>query len=402
VVEIAESASALRLCIATSRFPRKSETFVLRHVQMLFGGHTVVACWRPAECAQTAERPVFSRSKALLSAPLDGLLAPWYLWRNWVRYRSPLVPFGAARKQLLAFLEEQAVDVILAEFGSQAVLMWPLARQLGIPLFTYFRGRDASKYLNSRWRVSGYRKLMPQLAGVFCVSEFLARNLAAVGLSHPNLHVVPSGVDTQQFSPGVKQAGMIVFAGRFVEKKSPQGLLESFLQLAAKHPHASLHLVGQGPLYPACRQLAARSNLAERIVFHGWQSHAALRELLASADIFALHAVTGRDGETEGMPSVIQEAMACGNAILSSKHAGIPEFVQHGRSGLLVAEHDWPAFVRSLDQLLADPQRTRRMGAQARDVAEAKLDFRKLYGKVEQVIKASQGRHSPCGQGHSL
>ncbi len=399
---MAASGSALRLCIATSRFPRKSETFVLRHVQMLFGGNTVVACWRPADSSQAAERPLFSRFGALLRAPLDAVLAPWYLWRNWARYRSPLVPFGAARKQLLAFLEEQSVDVILAEFGSQAVLMWPLARELGIPLFSYFRGRDASKYLNSRWRVSGYRKMMPQLAGVFCVSEFLARNLAAVGLNHPNLHVVPSGVDTHQFSPGIKQCGMIVFAGRFVEKKSPLGLIESFVQLSAKYPHASLHLVGHGPLYPACRQLAARSHLGERIVFHGWQPHAALRQLLACSDIFALHAVTGHDGETEGMPSVIQEAMACGAAILSSQHAGIPEFVHHGRSGLVVAEHDWPAFVHALDQLLSDPQRTRRMGVHARGVAEARLDFRKLYGRVEQVIKASQGRRSPGWQGHSL
>jgi glycosyltransferase involved in cell wall biosynthesis len=269
--------------------------------------------------------------------------------------------------------------------------MWPLARQLGLPLFSYFRGRDASKYLRSRWRVSGYRSMMPQLAGVFCVSAFLARNLAAAGLVHPNLHVIPSGVDTQQFRPGQKRPGMIVFAGRFVEKKSPLLVIQCFLKLIAKHPHATLHLVGQGPLESACHQLAARSRAGDRIVFHGWQSHGDLRELLAATDIFALHAVTGHDGETEGMPSVIQEAMACGAAILSSRHAGIPDVVEDGRSGFLVAENDLEGSVLALDELLSDPAQTRRMGEHARRIAEADLDFRNLYQRVESVMHRAVG-----------
>ena len=386
---MAPSRPALRIGIATSRFPRRSETFVLRHVRQLGGGHTVVVCWRLREPGEGEERPVFSRWQALRQSPTDLLLAPFHLWRNWRRYRSPLVPFGRPRQRLLAFLRQQGVDVILAEFGSQAVLMWPLARQLGVPLFSYFRGRDASRYLRSRWRLSGYRRMMPQLAGVFCVSSFLARNLAAAGLEHPNLHVIPSGVDTEQFRPGVKTAGMIVFAGRFVEKKSPLLVIESFLRLSCKHPHASLHLVGQGPLHQACRRVAVRSRAATRIVFHGWQSHAQLRDLLGAADIFALPAVTGHDGETEGMPSVIQEAMACGAAILSSRHAGIPDVVEHGRSGYLVAERDLAGTVDALDALLSDPAHTRCMGEHARRVAEAELDFRNLYQRVEDVMTLS-------------
>lgn len=383
---MAPSNPALRVAIATSRFPRKSETFVLRHVRLLGAGQSVVVCWRRNDSAEDADRQVFSRWHALCSSPTDLLLTPFHLWRNWRRYCSPLVPFGRPRQQLLEFLREQSVDVILAEFGSQAVLLWPLARQLGVPLFSYFRGRDASKYLRSRWRLSGYRRMMPQLAGVFCVSAFLARNLAAAGLAHPNLHVIPSGVDTQQFRPGQKRPGMIVFAGRFVEKKSPPLVIESFLRLAAKHPHASLHMVGHGPLMRACRQQAARSIAGERIVFHGWKSHGELRELLAAADIFALHAVTGHDGETEGMPSVIQEAMACGAAIFSSRHAGIPDVVEHGRSGLLVEENDLAASVLAIDILLSDPVKTRQMGDHARRVAETELDFRELYLRLENIM----------------
>lgn len=376
-----------RLCIATSRYPRAGETFVTRHVAELCGGNTVVACGR-----RTGQDPlnkaVFSRLRAVLN-PADILLAPWHLWRNHARYQSPLVPFGRGRRNLLAFLRQERVDAILAEFGSQAVLYWPLAKDLGIPIFSYFRGRDASKYLEGAYRIEGYRRMMPHLAGIFAVSRFLLDNLAAHGLTHPNAHVVPSGTDTRLFRPGEKRGGQMLFVGRFVEKKAPLLTLDCFLGLADRHPEARLDFVGEGPQLAACRARAAASPHADRVAFHGWQSHAQVREHLARADIFVLHSVTGRDGETEGLPSAIQEAMACGTAILSTRHAGIPELVEDGVSGHLVAEGDAAGCAEAMERLLRDPATTRRMGVAARATAEARVDYRQLYCKVEAVIAAA-------------
>lgn len=229
--------------------------------------------------------------------------------------------------------------------------------------------------------------MMPNLAGIFAVSEFLLDNLAAQGLSHPNAHVVPSGTDIEAFRPGQKISGQMLFVGRFVEKKAPQLTLTSFLALAQKYPHARLDFIGDGPLLAKCKAIAAKSPYADRIQFHGRQSTENVRAQLSRAEIFVLHSVTGQDGETEGLPSAIQEAMASGAAILSTRHAGIPELVEQNVSGILVDEMDAQAEMAAMETLLANPESTRIMGAQARAIAQQRVDYRQLYQKVETVIR---------------
>ncbi len=383
-----------RLCVATGRYMRGGETFVNRHIEHLFGGNSVVLCGRETG-ENRLRKPVFSRLQAAMN-PHDLATAPFHLWRNHQRYSAPFVPYGKGRAALLRFLADEGVEAILAEFGSQAVSLWPVAQAAGLPLFSYFRGRDASKYLRHPVRVEGYRRMMPELSGIFAVSQFLLDNLAAHGLAHPNAHIVPSGTDVQFFQPGTKQAGRMVFVGRFVEKKAPRMALDSFLHLAERYPQARLDMVGQGPELAACKAAAATSPHAGRITFHGQRSAQDIRALLAEGDIFVLHALTGRDGETEGMPSAIQEAMAAGMAILSTRHAGIPLVVRDGEHGVLCDEGDSTGFTTAMETLLADPNRTRAMGVASRQGAEDLFDYRKLYAHVERVILDSlrNGTHA--------
>lgn len=389
---VSQAAPKLRICIATGRYYRNGETFVNRHVTHLFGGNSVVLCGR-----RTAQdplgRPVFSRARAHLN-PVDLLTAPWQLWNNHSRYRAPFVPYGRARARLERFLRDHVVDVVLAEFGSQAVSVWPLARDMGLPVFAYFRGRDASRYLRVPSRVEGYRRMMPELAGVFSESRFLLDNLAKVGLQHLNSHVVHSGTDIDAFGPKNKTIGKILFVGRFVEKKAPLLTLKSFLAIAEKHPHATVHFIGNGPLLSACCDHARRSRFRDRVMFHGHLAADKVVNHLADADILALHSVTGRDGETEGLPVAIQEAMASGVAVLSTEHAGIPEIIKHNETGVLVKERDAAAMAAALDRMLSNPEWTRALGTAAREFACSQLDYRQLYARVEAVIRAGAASQS--------
>ena len=384
----------LRTCIATGRFPRAGETFVNRHIAHLSGGNTVVLCGRRVG-TDTLDKPVFSRLRAALN-PADLALAPWHFWRNHRLYSAPFVPFGRGRAALERFLQDQRVDAVLAEFGSQAVSVWPVARAMGLPVFTFFRGRDASRYLHVPWRVEGYRRMMPHLAGVFAVSQYLLDNLAAHGLTHANAHVVPSGTDIDSFRPGSKEPGKMLFVGRFVEKKAPQVVLSAFLGLAERHAGARLDLIGDGPLLSRCRGQAAASPHAARVRFLGHLPPGEVRHHLARASIFALPAVTGRDGETEGLPSAIQEAMAAGAAVLSTRHAGIPELVIEGQTGCLSAEGDASGFAAAMDRMLASPEMVAAFGQHARQVAEERLDYRRLYAHVEAVIGEAVARRVPA------
>ena len=85
-----------------------------------------------------------------------------------------------------------------------------------------------------------------------------------------------------------------------------------------------------------------------RVDFLGVQGHAAIAELLSRARVFLQHSVTAPGGETEGLPSSIQEAMAAGSVVVSTRHAGIPEIVRDGENGWLVEEHEDQAYAQAL------------------------------------------------------
>ena len=108
------------------------------------------------------------------------------------------------RRELQDFLRTHDVQAIVAEFGHLGGNLAPLGNALGIPVFVYFRGFDASKRLRSPRIIRRYRAAIPRLAGVVSVSQSLLDNLAAVGVRHPNSVVIPTGVDTSVFVPPKK------------------------------------------------------------------------------------------------------------------------------------------------------------------------------------------------------
>ncbi len=377
----------MRTCIVTSDFHVPGETFINRHIRHAFGGDTCVLTGR-FNGDDPFGKPLFVRRAPLAGA--DRLRAPFAMGWNAVVEGTGRLPFGRNRQRLADWLREQRVEVILAEFGTQALVVAKLGAELGIPVFTYFRGTDASFALRSRQIVRAYRRMMPRLHGVFSVSRFLLDNLAAHGVTHPNAHVVPSSVDIRRFTPGPKVAGSFLAVGRMVEKKAPHVTLRAFAS-AARGREAHLTFIGDGPLLDSCRALAGELGIAGQVTFAGAQPHDAVRAQLMATETFLQHSVTAQNGNTEGLPTAIQEALACGCITLSTIHAGIPEAVEDGVNGMLVPEWDEAGFAARIEQLLDMPDRGP-MTRAARAAAEAKFDNAVLLGKVEQVIRDSVAR----------
>jgi glycosyltransferase involved in cell wall biosynthesis len=114
-----------------------------------------------------------------------------------------------------------------------------------------------------------------------------------------------------------------------------------------------------------------------------------VRERLSRAALFLQHSVTDAQGNQEGLPIAIQEAMASGAAVVSTRHAGIPDAVTHGRDGLLVAEGDLDAYAAAIRGLLADPTEAARLADAARRTAVQRFDTTALHRKLEAVIAAT-------------
>ena len=373
----------MRVAIATGEYHLGGETFINRHIEHLFGGNTVVVCGR-FRGDNPYGKPYFVRRDGLSGS--DIIVAPWWLLRNRVRHGTSRLPFGEAKEALIKFLHDERVDVILAEFGTQALALAPLANTLGIPIFTYFRGTDASKAIRTERMRAAYRKMMPRLAGVFSVSQFLLDNLANHGISHPDSMVIPSGVDIRRFAPQAKVPLSFLAVGRFVEKKAPMTTLRAFAEATRSLPEARLDFIGDGPLLELTRSLAEELGVSEKIRFHGAQPHHTVRDRLMSTQFFLQHSVTARDGNTEGLPTAIQEAMACGCITVSTRHAGIPEAIDEGETGFLVDEHDETGFTKAITSAINVPDHST-MSARARQVAEARFDNHVLLKLLERHIQ---------------
>ncbi|SLN48255.1 GDP-mannose-dependent alpha-(1-6)-phosphatidylinositol monomannoside mannosyltransferase [Roseivivax jejudonensis] len=373
----------MRAAIATSDYHVMGETFVNRHIAHLFGGDTVIVAGR-FNGDDPYQKPLFVRRRRLGVAGLAAL--PVMAARNRILHATSRLPYGADRRALAEFLRAERVEVILAEFGTQALALAPLANDLQIPIFSYFRGTDASKQLRLARIRRAYRLMMPRLAGIVSVSRFLLDNLAAAGVTHPNAHVIPSGVDVRRFRPGDKAPGSCLAVGRFVEKKAPLTTLRSFVEATRDRPAARLDFVGDGPLLEPARALAADLGAADRVRFHGAQPHAFVRDRLETTQFFLQHSVTAADGNTEGLPTAIQEAMAAGCITVSTRHAGIPEAIDEGETGFLVDERDAAGFTRAVDAAMSVSDAPA-MAARARAVAEARFDNDRLLARLETVIR---------------
>ena len=264
--------------------------------------------------------------------------------------------------------------LIHAHFGRGGALALPIARALGVPLVVTFHGADATKESHYRRRlvprVYGRRlAALQQEAALFvCVSEFVRDALLARGFPAEKLEVIHQGVEVDPDCPTVPEAGepYVLFVGRFVEKKGAPDLIEAMRLLAARGCDARLVLVGDGPL---SEKLRARARGLEHVAFAGWLPNPEVRRLMRGAAAVCVPSVTARDGDSEGLPTVIFEAMAEGAPVVATRHAGIPEAVEHGRTGLLVPPGDPRALADALERLLANPELRHEFGAAGRRVA---------------------------------
>jgi starch synthase len=190
-------------------------------------------------------------------------------------------------------------------------------------------------------------------AAIFTMSEMVRASLRDdYGVDEDRVHVVGAGpnVEPEPGDLGLAREPRILFVGKnFVPKGGPT-LLEAFERVRAVHPHARLEIVSS----------SAPADLPAGATFHGLLGKEGLARLYATASVFALPTLL------EAFGLVFLEAMAFALPVVASRLEAIPEIVSDGEAGLLVPPADPAALAKAISELLADPQRARRMGAAGR------------------------------------
>lgn len=350
----------MTLVIAAHSFSQPSETFVAAHARTIWPENSVLIC-QDGRGAEALGFPVLSNidpypePKGLFERMTNSARFRW-------RVKVDRALSGVSEKRVREFLKQHKVTHCLAEFGPTGCLLRRAIRNAGVQLYVHFHGYDATSLPREPGWLSHYRRLFADATGVIAPSQFILEKLAVLGCPRQKLYVSSCGIDPEHFTESRRDHGQILAVGRFVDKKAPLSTIRAFAEAAARVPEAHLHMVGDGPLFSAAQDLVVQLALIDRITFHGSQPHEAVRALLGRVSFFVQHSVTAPNGDTEGLPVAILEAMASGLPVVSTRHSGIPEVVSEGETGFLVDERDVGAMGQSILRLLENPDLAMNMG----------------------------------------
>jgi colanic acid/amylovoran biosynthesis glycosyltransferase len=360
--------------------------------------------WRSAVVCQKREnQDKFWISKNRLS------VLPKDRWR-WLRRqyfkriaRGPVQISPSQTVRLLKEVYRYHADVVHIFFGHIAVALLPFIKACPLPLVVSFHGADAGVDMNKPVHAQALREVFAKADRVFARSEALLENLAELGCPREKLQLQRTGVplDEWTFVPRevpASGAWHLLQACRLVEKKGLYTTLKVFQAVQQKFPQARLTLVGDGPLLEPLRAKVASLGLADAVSFPGFLNQKQLRALAQTCHIFLHPSETPADGNREGVPNSMLEAMASGMPILATEHGGIPEAVTHGVSGFLVAEGDAAALAEHALQLVGDDELYRRMAQAARAEVAQKFDRKRVSEALEAAYEEIR---QPWGIAHS-
>ena len=191
------------------------------------------------------------------------------------------------------------------------------------------------------------------------------------------IHVVHYGIDLEAFQPAEptpEEQPLVVSVGRLVEKKGFGDLIEACRLVKDRGLSFRCVIYGEGELHEELAGAVSRLGLGGNVTLAGARTQQELQVVLNQAQIFALTPCVTDDGDRDGIPNALLEAMACGLPVVTTAVAGIPEVVVHGQNGLLAEPRDVPAIADDLALLLTDVRSRRRLGARARSEVVANFD----------------------------
>jgi glycosyltransferase involved in cell wall biosynthesis len=397
-----------RVAFVLKGYPRLSETFIAQEIAALERRGLqilIVSLRRPTDARR---HPVHDEIRAaLLYLPEYLYQEPLRVFRSWIRLRKSK-NFREARNTWLRDLARDPTPNRIRRFGQALVLANELPTDVN-RLHAHFLHTPASvtRYAalmrGVAWTGSAHAKDIwttpewekrEKLASCEWLVTCTAANLAHLEALAPpgRVELVYHGLDFSRFSPQGKNSSgrdgrnpadpvIILSVGRLVEKKGTDVLLEALARLPAT-VHWRLVHAGGGPLKGMLEARARALGIAARVEWRGARTQTELLAEYRAADLFALASRVARDGDRDGLPNVLAEAQSQGLASVATRVSGIPELIEHGRTGMLVAPGSPEELAHALGELIADPVRRRALGEAGRHRVSERFGLEKNIARL--------------------
>jgi glycosyltransferase involved in cell wall biosynthesis len=340
----------VRVAVVTSGFPRLSETFALNELLALRRRGMLIGVFatKPGDWSQL--QPQVAELRELVT----------------------VLPDGDVVRQADAVVERLTASGVTAVHGyfahRPAAVAAAAAARLGVPYGFSAHAHDVRKAGDDE-----LARRAGRARGVVTCNRATASALAAAGVQ---ASLFPHGVDTARFTPFCDRNSTgplrVLAVGRLVEKKGFHVALAALSQLGAG---VALRIVGSGADEARLRALASGGSGGAQVVFAGPRTHRELPTEYAGADVVVVPSVVDANGDRDGLPNVVLEAMASSVAVVASDVAAVSDAVEHEITGLLVPPGDPFALASALRRLQHDPALCRRLGRAARQRMLARYDL---------------------------
>ncbi|MBE5252418.1 glycosyltransferase [Mixta mediterraneensis] len=284
-------------------------------------------------------------------------------------------------------------DVFLVHFGYAGALANKL-RELGVlrgKQATVFHGADISRRHILDEHKRDYVNLFKQSELMLPISHLWQNRLIEMGCPPEKIHVTRMGMEPEKFNfhprQGFHKPLRIVSVARLTEKKGLDVAVKASAILKQRGGQFQYTIIGNGDQGEMMRDFIAEKGMEDCVTMPGFKPQDEIRNALNEADIFLLSSKTAADGDMEGIPVALMEAMAVGLPVVSTFHSGIPELIEHNVSGWLVEEDNPEALAETLLQLSQGKVDVAPVVAAARHKVETEFNQHVAYGELAQILE---------------
>ena len=400
----------LKVAYILSRFPYLTETFILRemiglrkqgfdvHIFPLFSPLTGPIHRQVEEMMPYVHNsPLLFSFQVILSHFYFLFLSPIKYFRAlytaiWQTYREPrvLVRVFMIFCKALHFarqMKDLEVDHIHAHFvwvnGIAAKIISDL---IGIT-FSY-HPHAFGLFMRDQESV---RRQLDQATGIVTVSQYHCQYIADLCQDWPSheIKIVPYGLDLVEFTPNPQNTSTdiahIISVGRLVKKKGHEYLIDACAILARAGYKFHTSIVGTGPLKDKLQTKIDEYQIQDYVSLLGVRNQSEIKELYRQSNLFVLACTVAENGDRDGMPNVLLEALAMQLPIITTPVTGIPEVICNEENGLLVPERDSQALARAIERLIEDKELSKRLAQKGRQ-SVAKYDINRTVGLLDQAL----------------